>query len=153
MEYATLREKIAAEKQERLARYESFAAAVAKAAQAAEDAAKATVPTPMIVQQHASPLDDRSPVIKEWRVDGGPCGYATIYVRPATCSFARWAVKSGLGRVSRYHGGVALSVYPQFSKSSPLCQSYEVNTAYANAYAKALEDALGLSLYVHSYLD
>lgn len=148
MQYASLREKIRAEKIEREQRYQKFAAAVSEAVSAGNAAAEACVPTPMVVSQHANPLDDNSRITKQWYVASGVCGSALLLVRPATCSFARWAVKTGLGCVSRYHGGVSLHLHP-----ASLTQSYEVNCAFAHAAAAVLRAKLSLTVYVHEYLD
>ena len=153
MQYATLREKIAAEKTERLSRYASFAALLQTAHAAAEAAAKACRPTPMVVSQHASPLDDSSPVTQQWHVASGACGFGTVRVRNANSSFCRWALQQGhLATKSSYHGGIFLNVHPAFTANSPLCQSYDINSAYAYAYAKAL-CAAGIDAFADCRLD
>lgn len=45
---------------------------------AMEEAAK---PVPMVVQQHENMADDNSPVVQEWVVPGGPCGFAWVNVK------------------------------------------------------------------------
>lgn len=44
----------------------------------------ACTPVPMVVQQHASVLNDNSPVVQEWVVDGGVCGFAWITFKANT---------------------------------------------------------------------
>lgn len=48
-----------------------------KAGVAALNACK---PTPMTVQQRSNPMDDRSPVVEQWHVPGGVCGFAWVNV-------------------------------------------------------------------------
>lgn len=107
-------------------------------------AAGATVPTPMIVQQHASMANDASPVVKEWVVPDGACGFAWITIRPATSRFARWMKKAGLASPA-YGGGVQVWV-------SYFNQSVARKEAYAEAYAEVLRDA-GVTAYAGSRLD
>jgi hypothetical protein len=107
-------------------------------------AATATKPTPMTVQEHASPLDDRSAVTREWFVSEGVCGFAWVTLYPATSSFARWAKKQGLGHRG-YYGGFELWV-SQFDRSM------DRKEAYAHAYARVLQES-GLRAYAGSRMD
>jgi hypothetical protein len=143
--YPTLRDKIRAEKSWRSRRYEAFARLVELAHLAGKDAATATVPEPMTVVQRANPLDDSSPVVKQYApVAAGVCGFAWVTVRPATSSFARWA-KDSCGWRKAYSGGVQLWV-------SAYGQSYERKIAYADAYAAVLKQA-GITAYAGGRLD
>ena len=97
-------------------------------------AGKASIPTPMIVQQHKNQLDDSSSVTESWYVGDGVCGFAWIQVKPGTCSFARWLVKEGKGKRDSYYGGISIWVR-EFN------QSYERKMAYAQAFANMLVTA------------
>jgi hypothetical protein len=85
---------------------------------------------PMIVQDHANPLDDNSPVTKEYFVADGVCGFASIVVRPGTCSFAKWLTKNELAG-PHYYGGVSIPVH-YFN------QSLQRKETYAHAFAEVL---------------
>ncbi len=102
------------------------------------------VPQPMIVQQHENPLDDNSKVVKQYHVEGGICGFASIIVKPGTSSFARWLMKKDLGH-KHYYGGVGLFVREGG-------QSYEKKVAYANAFCTVLEK-YNIKCHVDSRLD
>ncbi len=105
--------------------------AVAAGRQAAEDCS----PTPMIVQEHANPLDDNSPVVRQYApVMGGVCGFAGLRVRPGNSSFARWLVKHQDAHKS-YYGGVETSIFDYN-------QSMERKSAHASAMAKVLKAEL-----------
>jgi hypothetical protein len=132
-EYGSLREKIAAEKEARLARYAEFERIYALANVAGYEAAGAVVPVPMHVVQRANPLDDNSPIVKRYEtVMDGVCGFAWVTVRPANCSFAIWA-KKNKGWRTAYNGGVQLWV-------SDFDQSMTRKEAYASAFATVLRE-------------
>jgi len=124
MEYSTLREKIAAEKTDRLARYEKFQAIIDQAFEAGEQAGINAVPLPMGVCTTDGRLIDI--------IDDGACGFAWVTVRPANSSFAIWAKKQGLMR-SAYGGGVQYWV-------KGFGQSVDRKAAFAGAFAKVLQD-------------
>lgn len=112
---------------------------------AGRDAAEAAVPTPMIVVQRANPLDDNSPIVKQYEpVMGGVCGFAWVVVRPGTSAFARW-IKANKGARKHYYGGMELWV-------SRYGQSMERKEAYAQAFAKVLRDH-GVDAYAGSRMD
>jgi hypothetical protein len=146
-EYATLREKIAAEKIERQGRYAQYELIWRRAHGAGLDAGEACTPTPMVVSQHANPLNDSSPVSKAWFVGDGACGFAWVVVRPGNCAFAKWLVKNGHARKA-YGGGVQVWV-SQFS------QSMARKEAYASAFAKVVTAAglPGVTAYSNSRMD
>jgi hypothetical protein len=123
MEYASLREKIRAEKAARMSRYADFQDIVDKAYQAGIEAGKNAMPIPMYVIDQGIPID---------RIDDGACGFAWITVRPANSSFAIWAKKQGLMR-PMYGGGVTYWV-------SQFGQSVDRKAAFAGAYAKVLRE-------------
>ena len=134
-EYATLREKIAAEKAERQQRYASFAALWDKAHAAGMEAGNAAQPQTMVV------TDGR----QEWRVPEGPCGFASVVVYPGNCSFALWA-KKNRNATKAYRGGMTVRWVSEFN------QSYTRKDAYAQAFAAVLNDA-GIKAYGERRLD
>jgi hypothetical protein len=111
-----------------------------KAHEAGMAAGKAAMPPTMVVSRRADPLNDASPVVKEWIVPDGPCGFASVTIRPANSRAAKVMAevfdgKFG-GRASRnsYSGGMMLWVY-EFN------QSLVRKEAYARAFAEVLRDA------------
>lgn len=138
-QYGSLREKIAAEKTERQARYAAYRDIIVRAEQAAREAYKAAAPEPMTVQ------DDRTG--QTWHVSEGVCGFAWVTVFPGTSSFARWLVKAEVGRKA-YRGGIQIWMRGG--------QSYERKSAAANAYADTLRAApelAGLRIHAGGRLD
>lgn len=115
------------------------------AVEAGNKTAAAAVPTPMVVSQHESPLDDNSRVTKQWYVAEGACGFGWAIIRPGTHSFARWLKKTG--RASRnYYGGMCVW--------SPLrTQSVTRNEAWAEGFAKVLREVMNIHAYAQSRLD
>lgn len=106
----------------------------AQAHEAGMAAGKAHQPVPMIVSEHANPLNDNSPVVKVYApVMGGVCGFAWIKIRPARGAFVNWLKVKKIGRVDSYSGGYSISVH-QFG------QSMECKEAYAGAFAQVLND-------------
>lgn len=91
------------------------------------------LPKPMVLVAHANPADDSSPVTERVVVNEGPCGFAWVTVRPATCAFAQWLKKNGLARVG-YHGGMQMPVH-LFN------QSITRKERYADAFAAELRKA------------
>lgn len=144
MTYSSLREKIAAESAARQARYQQFESIWADAVAAGNMAADQARPTPMVVQQHASPLDDNSPVVKQWVCDEGPCGFAEIRLSRGNSSFAHWAKKNA-GFRKHYYGGLSYWV-------SGFGQSMQRKYAFARAAASILNEH-GIDAYASSQLD
>lgn len=135
-QYGSLREKIAAEKAERLARYAGFGELVERAHLAGVEAARAAVPAPMVVTTSAGEVIET--------VWDGPCGFAWIVIRDGRGSFGRWAAKQGIARKA-YGGG--LQVW------CPLpTQSEARKRAYCEAYADTLR-AAGVECFATSRLD
>lgn len=120
------------------------AALFAKADAAGKAAAVANVPTPMIVSEHANPLNDASPVKNSWFVADGACGFAWVIVRPGNCSFANW-LKKNAGARPAYYGGTEYWI-------RDYGQSVERKEAYARAFAKVVSEA-GIKAYADSRLD
>lgn len=135
MEFATLREKIAHEKNERAARYDQFAEIVKRAHEAGIKAGAECRPIPMAV------IDQLNGQL--WRVDDGPCGFAWVNF-PGNTAFGRWMKKTGRAR-SHYPSGLSVWV-------TEFGQSEERKAAYAVAYARVLNDA-GIVAYSGSRLD
>lgn len=125
-----------------------------RAAAAGKAAGEAARPTPMNLIERANPIDDTSPITKVWApVMEGPCGMAYVNIRPANSSFASWLKKraakyglasSGLGNPYKgYHGGMEIAVHA-------FGQSLERKWAYANAFAKVLQDE-GVKCYTSTW--
>jgi hypothetical protein len=147
-EFATLREKIAYEKAERLARYAGFKALMVEAREAALAAGQAVEIAKSIVGT-AIGLSDEIDFTKPVYLDtAGVCGFAWVDVRPATCSFARWLVKNGLASKA-YSGGVRIRI-------SEFGQSLERKEAAAQAMAGVLTASpllAGVRIHAGSRMD
>lgn len=117
----------------------------ATAVAAGYEAAKKANPRPMVVQERSSPLDDGSPVVKEWLVPSGVCGFAWVNVKPGNSAFAKWLKAKGVARPDSYYGGVTIWV-KEFG------QSMELKEAYAYAMAKVMSEA-GFKAYANSRMD
>jgi hypothetical protein len=111
---------------------------------AGNNAVTQTTVTPMIVSQHANPLDDGSETIKQWYVEDGVCGFASVIIKPANSKFAKFLIANQLGRKA-YGGGVCMSI-------KDFNQSLTKKEAYAYAFAKVLNDN-GITAYVDSRMD
>ncbi len=120
-----------------------FAKILADAFAAGAAAGAAVVPVPMIVSQHASPIDDNSPVVKEWFVGDGVCGFGWVHLAGNT-AFGRWARKNGHARPD-YPKGLAIS-------SKLMTQSLTRNEAWANKVAEVLREN-GITAYGRSRID
>jgi hypothetical protein len=111
---------------------------------AGNNAVTQTTVTPMIVTQAANPLDDSSETVKQWVVNDGVCGFASVIIKPANSKFAKFLVANRLAR-KHYAGGVSMSV-------RDFNQSLTKKEAYAYAFAKVLNDN-GITAYVDSRMD
>lgn len=108
-------------------------------------AADACVPVPMIVREHANPLNDNSRVVREYApVMGGACGFAWVNIKPGNCAAANYAKKVLRARKS-YYGGVDIWV-------GAYGQSMAKKESYAAAFAGVLAKA-GVSAYSMSRMD
>jgi len=96
------------------------------------------------VQQRANPLNDNSEVQRQWLVNDGVCGFASVIVKPANCKFAKYLKEQGLGR-KHYYGGLSMSV-------RDFNQSLQKKEAYAYAFVRVLEQN-GIEAYVESRMD
>lgn len=146
-QYSSLREKIAAEKRERQARYAEFDRVFKEASEAGRKAGEANVPVPMIVGQAKSLTSNEIDYTKGpmHYVSDGACGFAWVIVRPATSSFAKWLVKNGHAKTA-YYGGVQIWI-------SAHGQSIGRKEAHAYVMAEILRTRLGVSAYSDSRLD
>ena len=132
--YKSLREKMAAEKEEREERYRFFSRLVTKAHLKAHEAVKQHTPTPMHV------TDGKN----NWVIDDGVCGFAEVRLPKGNTSFARWA-KKNTAFEKHYGGGLSLWV-------SDYNQSMERKEVYARTYADVL-NRHGIEAYSTSRMD
>lgn len=131
------RQKVQKSAEEREARYARFREIFRAATEAGNAAAKACVPTPMVVSE-------TYPGDKQWYVPDGVCGFAWVIIRPGNSSAAIYAKKHYRAQKA-YHGGMQIWC--------PLgTQSYEIKTAWADAFAKVLQDN-GIKAYSGGRLD
>jgi hypothetical protein len=135
-QYASLKEKIAAEKVERAARYEAYQELYNKA-QAIGYAAGDTM-TPRVMT-----VTDGNGVVIE-RVSEGMCGFASVIVHGANKGFGHWLLKQGFARKA-YHGGAEIWIGAHN-------QSYERKMTHAQAMAHAINEA-GINCYACGRLD
>jgi hypothetical protein len=85
-----------------------------------------------VAEEHESPLDDSSPVVKT----SAPFeleGFAWVIVKPGNAGFGNWLRKTGNGKTDSYYGGIRIWVSGR---------GYERKTAYANAYAARATELL-----------
>lgn len=106
-------------------------------------AAAAVTPVPMVVSQHANPLNDASPVTKSWFVADGVCGFGWVSLKGNT-AFGKWLTKNGLARKG-YPSGLSIS-------SKLMTQSLARNAAWAHGAADFL-NAHGVPAYGQSRID
>jgi hypothetical protein len=107
-------------------------------------AAKATIPTPMIVGTPTTPLgDDIDPSKTIYYVPQGVCGFASIHFKGNT-SFGRWAKKAE--KAKKAYG---VGLYAPVSVGG---QSYETKVAYARAFVGVLQEE-DIEAWVESRLD
>jgi hypothetical protein len=120
--HKTLREKIAADKVERAARYAEFEKLYLNAWLAGREAARNCKPRPMIVTNE----------IGDWLdiVDDGMCGFGWVNV-PGNTSFGKWLKKNNRARPD-YPTGLSIWI-------SDYGQSYEHKAAHAGAMAAYLQ--------------
>lgn len=116
-----------------------------KAHAAGMDAVSKLNVVPMVVQERADPLNDNSPVRKQWIIDDGVCGFAWITVRPGNSAFAKWLKAKGLARIDHYEGGMKIWI-------SLFNQSMQKKETYASAFAQVIRDA-GIKCYSGSRMD
>tara|TARA_R110000868_G_scaffold354630_1_gene615945 strand:- start:1142 stop:1552 length:411 start_codon:yes stop_codon:yes gene_type:complete len=136
MKYATLREKISADKVARFDRNVAFDLAWIDACQAGNAAGAAHKPRAMVVcEANGEPIET---------VDAGVCGFAWVIIPHANKGFGHWLIKQGYARRA-YTGGAQVWI-------SAYNQSYERKAAHAYAMAESLRNA-GIDAYSDSRLD
>jgi hypothetical protein len=145
MQYGSLREKIAAEKAERLERYAQFAAIVDEAFAAGMAAGRAANPAPMIVSE-ANPISGaKLDGGKSYYVSEGACGFAWVkFYGLGNSSFGKWLLKQGVAKKS-YSGGLQIWI-------SEFNQSLDRKEACARAMADVFKKH-GFSAYADSRMD
>ena len=121
--YNSLREKISAEKRERMERYTTYSSLFQKAWKAGTEAATSHQPRPMIV------TDTHGNVVEQ--VNDGPCGFAWLNV-PGNTSFGKWLRKSNLARPD-YPTGLSVWI-------DAYGQSYERKRVHASTMAAILQE-------------
>jgi hypothetical protein len=109
-----------------------------------------TTPTPMIVGHPSTPLgNDVDPNQKTWYVPSGICGFASVKL-PNRGNFAKWLKDKNLAST---YGDKGLTLHGWAREGfADGGQSYEYNTAIAEAIAKVL-NAYGFEARVWSYVD
>lgn len=135
--YATLKEKIAAEKKERMEAYDEFDRIFTDAWQQASDASLSCSIKPMYVYHDKTG--------EFWIEREGPCGFAWVNVKPGNSRFARWLVKTGKAQKA-YYGGVDIWI-------SDYNQSYIRKKCHADNLARLLRENLDIKATSHSRLD
>lgn len=99
---------------------------------AGREAAAKCVPVPMHVVERANPIDDNSPIIKDYGpIASGVCGFGWVEIRPSRGGIASWMKDKGHGRYSEYSRC-------WYYSSPMMTQSLEINYAYAAAFASVL---------------
>ena len=131
---------------------ENMVALWRKAVAAGDAALAACTPTPMIVTEHANPLDDNSAPVKKWFVSGGVCGFAEVRVpyKGKGITFINAMKKAGMAGERKawskhYHGGYYYWV-------SVGGQSMQLKEAWARAAAEVL-CAAGIDAWMTSRMD
>lgn len=127
-----------------------WAAIWSEAKAAGELAAKATVPTPMVVTDahlDGTPVEGGN----TYWVQGGACGFAYITIKPARGGLVQYLKSIGVGWKG-YYGGYEVPAHPRTFEGTPLVQSVEINGAYARAVAEVLR-GYGVPASSYSRLD
>lgn len=136
MEYATLKEKIAAEKAARLEKHSHYLTVFDKAFSEGIAAGQDCQPRAMKITDSFTG--------QTWVEESGMCGFAWVVVKAANKGFGHWLLKTGRARKS-YYGGAEIWV-------SEFGQSYERKGAMASAMARVFNEA-GFDSYAGSRLD
>lgn len=116
--------------------------------EAGMQAGRGVRPTPMQVVERLNPLDDSSPIVRDYGVySEGACGFASVIIRPGNCAFANW-LKKNKGCRRAYRGGVQIWV-------SEFNQSIDRKEAYAGEFARVISEAKlpNTQVFVDSRLD
>ena len=140
-----VRDKIRNAKALKESKNRKFSELWARADIAGSAAVDETVPVPMVVEEHANQLDDNSPIVRQWHVPDGPCGFAWINIKPGNSAFANWLKTEGIARKDHYYGGVTIWI-------RKYGQSVQLKEKYATAAAQVLSNE-GVQAYASSRLD
>lgn len=172
-EYGSLREKIAAEKVEKVERQENFKTLILRAREAGLAAGNNFDPNPMIVTSHENhgrallTPNDPGPIANQWFVADGVCGFAWVVFsvnndaaaeeKTLGRQFVNWL--TGNQKPSRpdlapsvkadkhYHGGHSIWIGDHN-------QSMQRKEAHAQAFAESLRPYFpGLSIHAGSRMD
>jgi len=136
MQYASLKEKIAAEKIARAEKHAGYAALLQVAQREGFAAGERAKPHTMVVTEPSTG--------QVWYENEGACGFAWVIVRNANKGFGAWLIKSGNARKS-YYGGAEIWI-------SAHNQSVERKIEHATAMAQIFRNA-GFDSYAGSRLD
>jgi hypothetical protein len=131
-----------------------------EARSAAEHAASACIPRPILVGTPKDPLasmmgkddggfDEKEPV---YYVAGGVCGFAWVKIKPARGKFVTWLKSKKIGRRDEYAGGYLISSTEFHRPAGALVQSLEIAEAVAGAAAQVLRNN-GVPAFVESRMD
>lgn len=142
---ATPAAKRAAAKARIKARERGFQELFEQAHKAGMKAGEAANPVPMIVERHAHPMDDNSPVVERWRVEDGICGFAWVNVSNGRTAFAQWLAKTHNARQWDGYRGRFMMVHA-------FGQSLTRKQAYAAAFSDVLSKA-GIESFPFSRMD
>ena len=124
----------------------------AEACEAAEAAALAKVPTPMIVGSPTTPLgSDIDPAKQTWYVPSGMCGFAWVTIKPARGALVTYLKSQDVGSKG-YYGGWQIWCGRELSPTAGATQSIEIKEAAAGAAAAVLRK-YGIEAYAQSRLD
>ena len=99
----------------------------------ATEAGNKKQPQPMVVSRHKNMADDNSPIVKEWTVPEGVCGFAWVEIKPANCKLANWLKKTH-SETWKYDDYSKCLKYWVFQYN----QSYERKMAFAGEFSKQL---------------
>lgn len=123
-----------------------------EAATAAREAALACTPTPMLVGTAKSLFDNDFDLTQPvYKVNGGVCGRASVWIRPARGAMVTFLKSRGIG-YKRYYGGYSVGSYSFYRPEGALCQSMEIAVASASA-AAAVFRKYGIECGVDSSMD
>ena len=125
--------------------------AAIQAGNAAHETAKTI---PMVVEQRANILNDRSPVVEQYVVEGGVCGFGWVSIAPCNSQFANWLKEKGY-TIDGY--AKCINLRPRLGSQSMARQE-----AWAYACSKFLNDNITtlqgtgkteLKIYARSRID
>lgn len=135
-QYGSLREKIAAEKQIRLARYDAYEELWTRAMNEGAIAAGNCTPVAMVVQSGNNVVDV---------VEAGVCGFAYVVFSPGNHSFCKWLSKREHTHKG-YYGGLEWACMDYN-------QSMERKGAHVRAMVRVLSEIPNLSVRSYTRMD